>query len=291
MAYDFIQRMMEDIPPYSPTEYVVPTFDSFSRAAFENFLSHLDNYNENQIFDFVKTNLEHIQSCITNRDAFVINMFYNIRFVKAFSLVVSHMPVDATRQFSVNKICYDYFTSDNADDRIKAILMDTAKKVNSEEIRQLMSIGLDVDTACNLAMCRFSSVNERVNIKRLNFVICSKGTDIMTMQMIIYIYEKLFDHIGELFTTTMLEYYVTVEGMDNDSDFMETMSSIYSAILTIVNNMSMIDIRKLIELYYKDWVYAGRPRVKVSLRTLSADYGRITQIVDMLEKQYQVYIP
>ena len=111
------------------------------------------------------------------------------------------------------------------------------------------------------------------------------------MQMIIYIFEKLFDHIGELFTTTMLEYYVTVEGMDNDSDFMETMSSIYSAILTIVNNMSMADIRQLIELYYKDWVYAGRPRVKVSLRTLSADYGRITQVVDMLEKQYQIYIP
>ena len=246
MAFDFIQRMMEEIPPYEHVEYVVPSFNYLSMVAFEDFLNNLDRYSENQIFDFVKTNLEHIQNSITNRDAIVINMFHNIRFVKAFCLVVSNMPIDTARQFSVNKLCYDYFTSDNANEQIKSLLMGAAKKVNSEEIRQLTSIGLDVDTACNLAMCRFSSISEKVNIKRLNFVICFKGSDMMTPQMIVYIYEKLFDRIGELFTTTMLEYYVTVEGMDDDSDFMETMTSIYIAILTMVNNLSLIDINEII---------------------------------------------
>ena len=291
MAFEFIQRMMEEIPPYEHTEYVVPTFNYLSRVAFEDFLNNLNKYNENQIFDFVKTNLEHIQNSITNRDMFVINMFHNIRFVKAFCLVVTNMPVDTVRQFSVNKLCYDYFTSDNADEQIKSLLMETAKKVNSEEIRQLMSIGLDIDTACNLAMCRFSSINEKVNIKRLNFVICYKGSELMTPQMIVYIYEKLFDRVGELFTTTMLEYYVTVEGMDDDSDFMETMSAIYVAILTMVNNLSLIDIRKLIEYYYNSWCYAGRPRVKISLRSLSGDYGRILQVVEAIEREKQIYIP
>lgn len=291
MAYDFIQRMMEEIPSDKPVEYVTPTFTYLSRQAFDNFLMNLEAYNDNQIFDFIKTNLEFIQQSIMQRDMLVVNMFHNVRFVKAFSLVVTNMPVDTVRQFCVNKICYDYFTSDAAVDKIKAILMETAKRVNSEEIRQLMSIGLDVDTACNLAMCRFSSINEKVNIKRLNFVICSKGSEIMTTQMIVWIIEKLFDHIGELFTTTMLEYYVTAEGMENDSDFMETMSSIYSAILTIVNNMSMIDIRRLIEYYLKEWDHAGRPRVKVSLRTLSGDYGRILQVVEMLERQFNIYLP
>ena len=290
---DFVDRMMQDIPSYdTKVEYIQPTvINTFSREKFEYFLTNLSRFNDNQIFDFIKTNLEYIQSCIMARDVLVINQFHDIRFVNAFFLVVSNMPVTVMRQFCVNKICYDYFTLDNANPDIKSILLNTAKKVNAEEIRQLMSIGLDVDTASNLAFCRFSSIDEKVNIKRLNFVICSKDPDIMTEQMIVWIYEKLFDRLGQLFVTTMLEYYVVDEDAEPDSPFMEIMSTIYLAILTMANNLPIVDIRRLLELYVQSWEHAGRPRVRVSLRSLSNDFGRIRQVVDDMITRYNIWIP
>lgn len=294
MELGFLERMMEDAPDPKEQEKVKPNLGYFSRTEFENTIHRLQDMSEHDIFNFIQLNLEYIERCVMNRDILVVNLFTDIRFVKPFKLVIANMPVTEMRQLCVNKICYDYFTSDYNDSKVRQTLIEASKIVNNEEIRQLMAIGLDIDTACNLTFCRYSSVNENVNIKRLNFVICSKDPDVMTIQMIIWIYEKLFDRIGSLFITTMLEYYVTVEAADDaleDNAFMHIMSRVYLAILIMVNNMPISDIHTLIKKYIKEWDYRGKPEVKVSLRSLSADFGRIQMVVENILTQENIYIP
>lgn len=283
---DFLTQLME-APTLPEQEMIKPNMSYLSRVEFENTISKIPTMSEHDIFHFIQLNLEYIEKCVMNRDILVVNLFTTIRFVRPFKAVIAHMPVTVTRQLCVNKICYDYFTSDYNDSEVKQTLIDATKIVNAEEIKQLLAIGLDIDTACNLAFCRYSSVNEKVNVKRLNFVICcSKDPELMTTQMIVWIYEKLFDRIGTLFITTMLEYYVAVEetgeSIEEDSAFMHIMSRIYLAILTFVNNMPIDSIHTLIQKYIQDWDYSGRPEVKVSLRSLSADYSRIQMVVESM---------
>lgn len=294
MELDFITRMMSEAPDPKRQEMVNPNLDYFSRAEFENTIRRLPTMSEHDIFNFIHINLEYIERCVLNRDILVTNLFTDIRFVKPFKLVIANMPITTKRQLCVNKICYDYFTSDYNDSNVKRTLLDASKIVNSEEIKQLMAIGLDVDTACNLTFCRYSSVNENVNIKRLNFVICTKDLESMTTQMIVWIYEKLFDRLGPLFITTMLEYYVAAEEAEDaieDSTFMHLMSRVYIAILIMLNNMPINDIYAIIKSYIKEWDYRGRPEVKVSLRSLSADFGRIQMVVEMILNQENIYVP
>ena len=44
--------------------------------------------------------------------------------------------------------------------------------------------------------------------------------------MIVWIYEKLFDQVGELFEQTMFEYYSPEQELDLGNDFSEVYSTI-----------------------------------------------------------------
>lgn len=287
---EFINKLVSDVGDIKAPEMCIPSVLQQSREQFEAIINNPQAYNSHYVFNFIKSNIDYIYKCILDKDVVVIGALTNPVFIRQFSLVVNSMPITTTAQLCVNKICYDYFTSDYDDQNIKKDLLDTSKIVNAEEIKQLMGIGLDQNTACNLALCRYSSVNEKVNIKRLNFVICSKDPDMMTEQMIIWIYEKLFDRVSDLFNVVMLESYIPTDILENDSSFMEILSTISLAVLTIVNNMPISSINRVVSNYVKNWDYIGRPKVSVSLRSLSADFGRIVNVVAGLESQ-NIYVP
>lgn len=279
MAYEFLQQMMRDAPEVKPPEMIPNMLTQYTRQYFEDQLRLINNMSDHDVYNFVKSNIDYICNCIINKDVETIQALAGEKFARAFSGVVGTVPNSPIRQLCVNKVAYDYFTSDNPDPKIKRLFLDAAKAVNKDEIRDLVTVGIPTDVAANLAFSRFASVNEQINIKRLNFVICSQDPEIMTIQKITNIYEKMFDRISDLFTTTLLEYYVTEDTKD-DSSFMEILGNIYYALLNIVNNMPINSIATVIETYVNAWEYAGKPRVEISLRSLSADFGRIQQVVE-----------
>lgn len=281
----FIKNMLE-APDPKPKEFVEGNMNYFQKESFDTYLKYVDRMVEHDVYNFIKSNIDYIAKLIMENNVIVSRALMNVKFLRPFSQVIAGMPITYLRQLCANKICYDYFTSEVNDPVIRQIVFDMSKAVNRNEIQQLMAIGLDIDTASNLALCRHSSMNEVINIKRLNFVICSKDPDIMTEQMIVWIYEKLFDSISDLFNTTMLEpYYVPTDEIDNGSEFMEIFSTISLAILTIVNNMTLQQIHQVISGYVTKWNDAKKPHVRVSLHSLSADFGRIQTIVENLESQ------
>ena len=127
------------------------------------------------------------------------------------------------------------------------------------------------------------------NVKRLNFAIYHRY-EIMTEQIIIYIYEKLFDNFSDLFQATMLEVYSKEQQNDFGENFMEVYGLVSLAILVFLNNMTSENIRKVLIRYEEELKLLSYPPVRFSLRALSNDYSRVLSMVDKLNMSGH-YIP
>ena len=266
-------------------------FDSFM---FDQQIQNLDKLSDQDAYTFIKNNIEYISTTLLNNEWKYPMVLASDKFLRTYGRVISSMPISHSIRIATNKICYDYHTLREdqfpINEETKRIVYDLSKTVNYPYIQALMGVGLPNDIACILTLCRFSTISEKVNIKRLNFHICKQDPELMTDQMIVYIYEKLFDRVGDLFKQTMFEYYTPEQELDLGQEFQEVYSTISLAILVIVNNMPMSSIDTLIRSYIDDWQYVGRPPVRFSLISLSGDYGRIQCIVERLTKE-GIYVP
>ena len=282
---------LEETPLRRKEEFDMGVFDTFM---FEQQIQNLDRMNDQDAFNFIKNNIEYISTAIINKEWKFPMVLVSDKFLRVYARILASMPISHTIRLATNKICYDYNTISEEkfpkNEETKRAVLNLSKTVNYPYINSLMGIGLPNDVACNLALCRFSSIDETVNIKRLNFHICQQDPELMTTQMIIWIYEKLFDKVGDLFKQTMFEYYSPEEELDLGNDFQEIYSTISLAILVIVNNLTLSDIDKLIRGYIADWEYIGRPPVRFSLISLSADYSRIQRVVENITNE-GTYVP
>jgi hypothetical protein len=164
--------------------------------------------------------------------------------------------------------------------------------VNKDKIMNLMAIGLEENIATYLTLARFSDTKEEINVKRLNFVICTQPKEIMTVQMIVNIYEKLFDAALILFETTMFDIYNDEEEWVTE-DIMEVYANISLAILHIINNMPTDHIKKILKSYANDFsmVYGGNSRaIRFPMKSISQDFPRVIYTVEQLSYE-DTYVP
>jgi len=249
-------------------------------------LEHIDTLSDRELFMLVRDSFDSVlKQIFSNKDQDYLKIITNTKFLIALHQVVSNINLNHTQRIQCNKLAYDYFTSENNDPYIKQLFFALSKSVNREIIGALCSIGLGEDLASYLALARSSSEKEIINVKRLNFIIVSSSVDIMTEQMIIRIYEKLFDSVTPLFEGIMFD------GLDMDDEYIsESMNLIYStislAILEILNNMPSQDIRKVLISYQGDYealYHQTKPRFQVS--AISGDYMRILNVIDTLKEE------
>lgn len=277
---NFYNRAINTVPNQN---MVNTNFDSFNSNSFKQAAMNINTMDEHQIAMLVKNNIDEIVEDIMSGNIPYINIFTNHQFINGFTRAVSSIPINYKVRVACNKITYDYFTADNAVPEIKQKYLNVSRIVNRPEINKLITLGIDENTASNLAFCRYSSMNERTNVKRLNFVICNKDPNVMVEQNIVWIYEKLFDQISNLFCGVMFEVYTEQQIEDFGENFMEIYGAIGLAVIDIINNMTSDSMKKVLAAYYEEWEYKGRPPVRFSLRTLSGDYSHITRVVEMLD--------
>lgn len=280
------QDLMEQAQRYPAPQpvFTQPNLDELDKSFFKNKLA-ANQLNEYELSSLIKNNIENMADDILRGDQFYSPYLMNPVFVKAFIRAISSIPIRYKERLLSNKIVYDYFTSDNPDRALKEQYLSMARIVNQDVIHKLQSVGVDENTACNLALARYSSTNEKTNVKRLNFVIYHKDPEIMTEQRVVWIYEKLFTHISDLFQATMFEVYHPVQQQEFGENFMEVYGVVGLAVLCILNNMKSDDIRRVLIGYHSEWNYKGRPEVRFGLRSLSEDYSRITRTVEILHQQ------
>lgn len=268
------------------------TFDisNFETESIRNKIIYNDFSDEIEQMIFIKNNIDTIAQDILENGAVYSNILVNENFINSFTRAINSISITYTIKLMCNKVAYDYFTCDNQDNNIKQKYLEICKVVNKDTINKLICIGLDCNTACNLSLCRYSSMNERTNVKRLNFVIYFKDPCIMDEQKIVYIYEKLFDRISDLFYATMFEVYSVIEQDNFGENFSELYGTVGNCVLLILNNMTSEKIIQVLNGYNAEYEYRGRPPIRFSLHALSNDYSRINKVVETLSES-GVYIP
>ena len=274
-------NMGSQIPPIEKN-MVSHTIEDLNRNAFKNTIPSLPEMDEYSIISLIKNNIDIITDDILREDKSYVPILRSPKFIDAFTKAVNTIPINHTTVVACNKITYDYFTSDNPEQSIKQQYLALSKIINRPTINKLMTIGLDETISTNLALCRYSSINEKTNIKRLNFAMYHRDPNIMTDQMVIWIYEKLFDRISDLFQATMFEVYSPQQQEDFGENFMEVYGTVGLAVLIILNNMTSENILKVLAGYAEEWECMGKPQVRFSLHALSGDYSRISRSVDYL---------
>lgn len=289
---EFYKQVLETPPEEKEVvEVSVMQNPLLNRDVLKIRLSKIEELKEVEVVDLLRICIDQLCNDILNQDQFYLNLIHHHKFIDCFIKVLSIIPIDETKRLCSNKLAYDYLTlADKGDIYVKQKLLVLSQIVNKNTILKLKSLGLDHETSCNIAMVRHSSSREEVNAKRLHFVLCNKSSKVMTEQMIIYIYETLFRRITPIFEAAMFEVYDDNQIDSFGDEFMTIYSAISLSILTIINNMTLDDIRTILTAYSKRWFYSDRPPVRFSLKCISGDYNRINYMVELLGAE-GIYIP
>ena len=287
----YFDSLIKKVSQIQPASIVNPNFNNLKQDLFKNGIKNAYNtMDDPQLSVFIRNNIDEIIKDIQKKEIPYIDFFRDVRFIDNFIRAISSIPMSYTLRQACNNLAYDYFTCDNPNPTIKQKYLDISRVANKADINKLMCLGIPENTASNLALCRFSSNKDEVNAKRLNFALYFQNPDFMTEQMIVWIYEKLFDKIKYLFIATMLETYSKNEMENFGPNFSEIYGRVSNAILIIVNNMESEGIKRVLCAYHEAQKIAKCP-VRFSLRSLSNDYARILRVVEILQNEYNIYIP
>lgn len=261
------------------------------RDAF-NSIRDLD---DGELYEILKPSYSQIlEKIFREEDPFYLNLFTNSKFLTVFIQVISSVVLDKTETIYCNKIAYDYLTdsNNNSDEYQKSLFLNLSRTVNKNIIPSLLGIGLDENLSSYLALSRYSSSKEFVNIRRVNYLIIASSPNIMTEQMIVYIYEKLFDNFNHLFKYTMFDPYTDKDLESIGSGAAEIYSNMSLAIIDILNLMTSDDIRRVLYSYASDYNVTNEYNIRFSIYTLAvSDYGRILQVAENLEREELVFVP
>ena len=251
----------------------------------------LNNYSDQQLFDLLSNNLRgFLLNIFERKDQRYIKMIISDRFLRVLIQVVGSIEIDYMNMIYLNKLCYDYLTLDDNSKNtiISDLIYQLAKITNKKYIPILIGVGIPEKIACYIVLSRFSTNNEFLNVTRMNFVIMTANID-FTEQMVVDVYQNLFNKVSQLFEATMLDVIDTTEEWYTE-DIDERYSLITLAVLDILNSLPSDAIRRVLEDYVRVYhvSYLGK-ETRCNLRSLSSDYDRIRVIVeDMISQGIQM---
>lgn len=251
-------------------------------------LSNIDAMDNNTLYQMLLKTWHIIldMEFINKNKAIIANAFTNEKFVVLFSQVMNQVPhVTRSQQICCNKLVYDYLTlRSEKDPHIQGLLYNLGMNINREITPSLMSLGLDTNTVADLAIARFSTEKEILAVKRVNVIIVNSPIEVMTEQMIVWIYERLFHHLLPLFEGIMFDKW-SDEIFQEEEDMEEIYGLINLALLDILNEMPDDMIYNILHQYHqvREQMYSDKP-VRFDIHAISnEDYGRIIANIDRFE--------
>ena len=242
-------------------------------------------------FKLVKDNYKLILSDIFDKKerkevSKFIPYFTNSRFLSIMTQVMYTETPDEKSKRRLNKMCYDYIVlqSKDKDQYIVSLISALSRTINRDIIPMLCTIPLSEDMAATIALSRYSSEKENINIKRLNKVLMNQPLELLTEERIVNIYLKLFDHVLPLFTGVMLDVS-SPQNMSSDAE--EIYGMITLAMLDIMNELPIADIKKGLKLFSDDRkILYPDSSLRMNLKCCSeTDFPRFVRAIDELEAE------
>ena len=245
--------------------------------------------NDKDAFNLVKNNYKIMLSDIFDKKerketSNFIKYFTDSRFLSIMTQVMYTETPDEKSKRRLNKMCFDYIVlqSKNKDQYIVDLISALSRTINRDISPILCTIPLSESMAATIALSRYSSEKENINIKRLNKVLMNQPLGTLDEEKIVNIYLKLFDHVLPLFTGVMLDVQ-SPQNMSSDAE--EIYGMITLAMLDIMNELPIGDIKKGLKLFNEDRkiLYPDSP-LRMNLKCCSeTDFPRFVRALDELE--------
>lgn len=291
--------MFEEIIKHLPLEVnpknIYLSMDDTNINAITNKLFKLDDLDDESLYNLICKSYPYIldEMFISKNIELIKFLYTNPRFIMTFTNVLSRPNIKLTylQMIYCNKLAYDYFTArGDKDDYIKALLVNLVKTVNRSITPGLIGLGLNEELVSYLTNARLSSLKEPIQVKRLNLIIMNQSTDIMTVQMIIDIYGKLFDRITPLFEGIMYDYWSLEQFTGKEME--DVYATINIAILEIVNNLPEDIMYHLLRNFYESHQLINlNKRVRFNIYSFCQDdYPRLYYTLELL-KQEGIILP
>lgn len=293
------ENMYNNCTKTEQPHYVKPNIINsplLSEMGLKNKLKNLDALSDDEIFNILYTNATYtkiFKNLFLKNDPDYFEIVTKEKFLNAMIKVMYNISnIDPIIRSYCNKLAYDYITNESSDPYIKELMVNFSKAVNKDIVPLIVGLGLPEDLSSKIVLSRFSSTKELVNVYRINTLMTNSDIDIFTEQMIVNIYQKLFNRMTPLFTGTMFD--VGYGYMDEDMEIIY--NRISYAVLDILNDMSLENIKIIILRYLKECKYhnltynsndeLGKGNVRFSLNSVPEKYDRIIQVLNHI-KQYE----
>lgn len=278
-------KVFESVPKETDSPLIGET--KFTKqASLENLVARLDNKNDVVIDSEIKDAIRDNFDLIFDYDLFftdtqmrpiALKLFTNEKFVvNLTSILTSGLKLTGYQTFICNKIAYDFIQENGLDHPISNKLFTMANVVNYQSILKIDE-HLPAGYSPFISIVRRSSLDEKLNIKRLNNFLINCNI-VWDPQTLIDLYSKLFDHMSLLFNQTMLEQpssSFTGKQYKNYENISRTM-------LYILDNMTSVEMEKLLRSY-SNYYEVNRLTPRFSLHKLDRAYVRIQSVVDKLD--------
>ena len=286
--------MFEDIVKGLPNEVnpknVYMSMDDTNLDVITNRLFKLDNLSDQELYNLISKTYQYLlDEMFISGNMELINFLYtNPRFIMNLNNVLSRPDVKLTYLQTVycNKLAYDFFTARGEKDKyIRALLVNLIKTVNRSMNPSLIGLGLNEELVSYLTNARYSSLKENIQVRRLNLIIMNQPTEVMTVQMIVDIYGKLFDRISPLFDGIMYDYWPNDQFMNQEME--DVYATINVAILEIVNNLPEDIMYHLLKNFHETYnLINSNKKIRFNIYSFcKEDYPRLDYTLEMLKRE------
>jgi hypothetical protein len=288
--------MFESIKPVTTDEQAGVVLDfstnvKYSTEMLVDKVATIDNMDDREVYNLVLQYYEDILTDIftkkdTNQASKFIPLFTTPKFIIALTQVMYAVTPNDVNRRRLNKMSYDYLIlkDHDKDSYVVGLLMALSKTINRDKIPKLCTLPLPEDLAAMLALSRYSSEKEHINVKRLNRVLMQQPLESITEQKIVDIFLALFSHVLPLFSGVMLD---VVSSFNLSSSAQEIYGLITLAILDIMNELPINDIKRgLVQFDKERQIQYPDSTLRINLESCSeVDYPRLLKAIDSLKSE------
>ena len=261
-------------------------------------MESIDTMEDDELYNIIKETYPAIlEDIFKRRDKDYLITFTTPKFLTTLIRVLQQSAsISCDHRVYCNKLAYDYMTMGGHDKYIKELFFSLSKIVNRDVLPGLLGLGIDENLASYLALARYSTMDDKINIMRVNTILINLDPDVVHEDLIIKIYGKLFDRLSVLFETIMFSI-VDIEDEDEISEeqekILEMNSVINLAILDILDTQPIDIITAVLTSYASDFQLIHKSdtsKIRFSLRRISNDYARVRYTVELLESD-GIFVP
>ena len=278
-------------------------------------LKDIDDMPEKNIYTYMKDNIkillkdlyickdyDFVKNCSSyNISSTTANLIHSIalkllispKFLSVLTQVLIEVQLNYDETVYINEIVYNYLTKQDNDDYLHKLILMLGEAINKPIVNKLLGCELDQGLAIFLAVTYKSTFNETINVKRVNFTLCTSSNKILSVQDLVNIYIQLYRlSFSKLFLGTMFDLTITQAESEEqlwlNDKIMKINDNITMAVIYILESMTPFNITKTLIQYGEEFRLScnyDKSKVRHSLHELDKTiFKKVPIIIEQLEE-------